>query len=174
MSFRDHLKCYWLIAKWNWNLNGESIFFSLCLVLLLIIVVTILITFLLSKTQNCIFPSLFYHRKTIKSNQIVSGKVFERSVYWSKYKAKSKKKDTTNEYKYFLESNFAGINRLVALIYSNVTNDAEGIIYQTVSSKIVTLASMEKTSMTIDSDIKWYEEIRKLTTWQGEDFTTGC
>ena len=27
---------------------------------------------------------------------------------------------------------------------------------------------------TIDSDIKPYEEIRKLTTRQGEDYTTGC
>ena len=26
----------------------------------------------------------------------------------------------------------------------------------------------------IDSDIKRYEEIRKLTTRQGEDYTTGC
>ena len=26
----------------------------------------------------------------------------------------------------------------------------------------------------IDSDIKRYEEIRKLTTEQGEDYTTGC
>ena len=26
----------------------------------------------------------------------------------------------------------------------------------------------------IDSDIKRYEEIRKLITGQGEDFTTGC
>ena len=25
----------------------------------------------------------------------------------------------------------------------------------------------------IDSDINWYEEIRKLTTRQGEDYTTG-
>ena len=25
-----------------------------------------------------------------------------------------------------------------------------------------------------DSDIKWYKEIRKLTTGQGEDFTTKC
>ena len=27
---------------------------------------------------------------------------------------------------------------------------------------------------TIDSDIKRYEEIRKLTTEQGKDYTTGC
>ena len=26
----------------------------------------------------------------------------------------------------------------------------------------------------IDSDIKQYEEIRKLTRLQGEDYTTGC
>ena len=26
----------------------------------------------------------------------------------------------------------------------------------------------------IDLDIKGFEEIRKLTTWQGEDYTTGC
>ena len=26
----------------------------------------------------------------------------------------------------------------------------------------------------IDSDIKRYKEIRKLTTGQGEDYTTGC
>ena len=26
----------------------------------------------------------------------------------------------------------------------------------------------------IDSDIKWYKEIRKLTTGQGEDYTIGC
>ena len=26
----------------------------------------------------------------------------------------------------------------------------------------------------IDSDIKWYEEIIKITTAQGEDYTNGC
>ena len=34
---------------------------------------------------------------------------------------------------------------------------------------------MEKTFMTKpDSDINWYKEMRKLTTWQGEDYSTGC
>ena len=35
-------------------------------------------------------------------------KGFERSVYWNEYKTKSENKNTTNEYKYFLKSNFAG------------------------------------------------------------------
>ena len=38
------------------------------------------------------------------------------------------------------------------------------------------LSSMEKNfyDETIDSDIKRYEEIRKLTVGQGEDYATGC
>ena len=45
------------------------------------------------------------------------------------------------------------------------------IIYQNELLIVVMSSSMEKT---IDSDIKRYEEIRKLTTGQGEDNTTGC
>ena len=45
------------------------------------------------------------------------------------------------------------------------------IIYQNELLIVVMSSSMEKT---IDSDIKRYEEIRKLTTGQGEDYTTGC
>ena len=37
---------------------------------------------------------------------------FERSVCWNEHKAKSENKNTTNEYRYFLESNFVGVNRL--------------------------------------------------------------
>ena len=42
-------------------------------------------------------------------------------------------------------------------------------------SNIITLSSMEKNSydQLIDLDIKWYEGIRKLTTEEGEDYTTG-
>ena len=32
----------------------------------------------------------------------------------------------------------------------------------------------KKYDQAIDSDIKQYEEIRKLTTGKGEDYTTGC
>ena len=45
------------------------------------------------------------------------------------------------------------------------------IIYQNELLIVVMSSSMEKTT---DSDRKRYEEIRKLTTGQGEDYTTGC
>ena len=39
-------------------------------------------------------------------------KGFERSVYWNEYKTKSENKYTKNEFRYFLESKFVGVNRL--------------------------------------------------------------
>ena len=50
-----------------------------------------------------------------KDNQKLSkllSKEFERSVYWNKYKKKSEDKNITNELRYFLESNFVGVNSL--------------------------------------------------------------
>ena len=35
----------------------------------------------------------------------------ERSVYWNEYKTKKENKNITNEYRYFPESNFVGVNR---------------------------------------------------------------
>ena len=49
-----------------------------------------------------------------KDNQTLSKflrKRFERSGYWNEYKTKSENKNTTNEYRYFLESNFVEVNR---------------------------------------------------------------
>ena len=44
-----------------------------------------------------------------KLSKLLSSR-FERSVYWNEYKTKSENKNTTNEYRYFLKSNFVCIN----------------------------------------------------------------
>ena len=46
-------------------------------------------------------------------------KRFERLVYLNEYKTKSENTNTTNEYRYFLERNFVGVNRLFVLVYWN-------------------------------------------------------
>ena len=46
-------------------------------------------------------------------------KGFERSVYWKECKTKSKNKNMTTEYRYFLESNFVAVKRLFVLVHSN-------------------------------------------------------
>ena len=43
--------------------------------------------------------------------------------YWNEYKTKSDKKNSTNEFRYFFESNFFGVNRLFVLIYTNQGNN---------------------------------------------------
>ena len=46
-------------------------------------------------------------------------------MYWNEYKTKSENKNTTNEYRYFLESNVEGVNKLPVLIYSNQDGNAK-------------------------------------------------
>ena len=65
-----------------------------------------------------------------KDNQKLSkllSKGFERSMYWNEYKINSENKNTTNKYRYFLESNFVGVNRLFVLIYFNRDNEVKTI-----------------------------------------------
>ena len=49
----------------------------------------------------------------------LQSKMFERPVQWNEYKTKIENKNTTNEFRYFLESNFIGVNGLFILDYSN-------------------------------------------------------
>ena len=77
-----------------------------------------------------------------------------RSVYWHEYKRKCENKNSTNEYRCFLESNLVGVNRFFVLVYSN-TDDAKryktqryylpkGVI-KTYNDDVITSSSLEKT-----------------------------
>ena len=112
---------------------------------------------------------LYVHVVTLSvtDNQKLSkllSKGFERSAYWNEYKTKSENKNTTNEYRYFIKSNFVGvINRLFVLFYTNEANNAkrfnlENLIYQNYN---VIINGKNFYDQPIDSDIKQYEEIRQ-------------
>ena len=108
-------------------------------------------------------------------------KGFERSVYWNEFKAKSENKNTTIEYRYFLESNCVGVNTLFLLVYSNQDNNSKrfktGRYYlpkSIIDNYDLIINGKNFYDPAIDSDIKRYDEIRKLTIGQGEDYTTGC
>ena len=103
-------------------------------------------------------------------------KGFERSVYWNEYKTKSYNKNTINEYRYFLESNFFGANRLFVLVYWNEDAASKRFKYKRyylptgiVNNYNVVINGKNYYDQPVDSDIKWYKEVRKLTTGQGED-----
>ena len=89
-------------------------------------------------------------------------------------------KNMTNKCRYFLESTFVGVNRLFVLVYLHQENDSKrfkaktyyvpkGIIY----NYNVIINGKNFYDQAIDSDIKRYDEIRKLTIRQGEDYITG-
>ena len=88
-------------------------------------------------------------------------KEFERSVYWNEYKTKRENKDTSNEHRYILKSNFAGIKELFA----------KGII----KNFNVTINGKNFYDKAINFDIKRYMiKIRKLTTRQVKDYIKAC
>ena len=102
-------------------------------------------------------------------------------MYRNEYKTKCKDKSTTNEYRHFIKTNFIGLKILFVLIYLNENNDIKwykflryyipkGII----NNYNVIINWKNFFDQPIDSDIKQYEEISKLTTGQGEDYATWC
>ena len=107
-------------------------------------------------------------------------KGFERSVYWNEYKTKSLNKNMTNEYRYFLGSNFVAINRIYVLVYTNQDANAHRFNAQKYYLQKGIIKNYNITNgkhfydQADDSDMKWYKEIRKLTTGQGENYTSGC
>ena len=63
-----------------------------------------------------------------RENQNLSkllSKGFERSAYWNESKTTSGNKNTANEYRYFLQSNFVGVDRLLLLVYTNQDGDSK-------------------------------------------------
>ena len=76
------------------------------------------IIFTIKVTRLCVHVVALSARDNQKLLKLLS-KGFERSVYWNEFKTKSENKNSANGYRYFLESNFLGINRLFAFVYSN-------------------------------------------------------
>ena len=78
-----------------------------------------------------------------------------------------------------MESNFVGVNRLFVLVYLNRDNDVKRFKtrrYYLTKARIknynVIINGKNFYDQPIDSDIKRYKEIRKLTTVKVEDYTT--
>ena len=80
-----------------------------------------------------------------------------------------------------MESNFVGVNRLFLLVYLNRDNDVKQFKtrrYYLTKDRIknynVIVNGKNFYDQPIDSDIKRYKEIRKLTIVKVEDYTTWC
>ena len=117
-------------------------------------------------------------QKTIKNCQNFLAKDLQDHCIGMNINKKSENKNTTNIYRYFLESNFVGVNRLFVLVYLNGGNDVKqdlnlkDITYQKALLRIIMSSSMKITFM-INQLILSKKKERNLPTGQDEDQTTG-
>ena len=117
------------------------------------------------------------------------GEGFKRSVYWNKYKVipnKIVKTAANNEEKSIREllySSCQGVKRLFILAYNNTEGNNQVSIYffrkyfllrVKIKNYNIEIDGKYFYDQSINDSIKQYDEIRKISTGQGDDYTTGC
>ena len=140
----------------------------------------ILVCFTMKNTYLYVFVVTLSRKDNKKLSKLLS-KGFERPVYWNDFNTKSENKNMINEYRYFFELNFVGASRLFVLVYSNKDDNSKRfktkrcyLPKSIIKNYHVIINGKNFYNQSIDSDIKRFEEIRKLTTRQGEDYATWC
>ena len=121
------------------------------------------------------------------------GKGFKRSIYWSKYNVIDNITvhiAAQNEEKYIrerLDASYQGVKRLFVLAYDNIAGDNDYNNQVSIGSfkkYFLPRGKIENCNIKIDGrnfydesmndSIKQYNEKRKISTGQGDDYTTVC
>ena len=104
---------------------------------------------------------------------------FKRSIYWNKYKVIFK--NYNNEYiRERIDPSFQGVNKLFVLPYAsgdNITNENSYKKYFLPRIKInynIEIDGRNFYDQPINDSIKQYDEVRKISTGKGDDYTTAC
>ena len=137
--------------------------------------------FIINDTKMYV-PVVTLSKKDNKDFIEQQNKGFQRSIYWNEYKTKEINENAdANVFKYInLDPSFQGVNRLFVMVY----NTANGQPTRNGQQKYyVPRIDLEKYNVIIDgrnfydnpveSDIKKYRELKKVTIRKGEDYTTG-
>ena len=117
------------------------------------------------------------------------GDGFKRLVYWNKCKVilnKIVEIAANNEEKYIrelLDSSYQGVKRLFLLAYNNTEGNNQVSIDSfrkyflprvKIENYIIEIDGRNFYDQPINDVIKQYEEVRKISTGQGDDYATGC
>ena len=117
------------------------------------------------------------------------GERFKRSIYWIKYKVIDNRiveiadNNEENHIRELLDSSRQGVKRLFVLAYYNAEGNNQ-ISIDSSKKYFLPRVKIENYNIEIDGknfydqpindSIKQYDEIRKISTGQGDDYTTGC
>ena len=106
---------------------------------------------------------------------------FKRSIYWNKYKIIFKDYNNNEYIRERLDASFEGVSRLFVLAYArgnNVTNEDSYRKYFLPRFKIknynIEINGRNFDDQSINDLIKQYDDVRKISTGQGDDCTTSC
>ena len=111
---------------------------------------------------------------------------FKRSVYWNDYASKIETRagDNNNVTRFPLDASFQGVNRLFVLAFNNIDNDANEVKRNSYKKYFLPRVDITKCNVLIDGtnsydqpisdQIRKYDEVRKIATGKGDDYTTGC
>ena len=111
---------------------------------------------------------------------------FKRSVYWNEYKSKIETKNlgANNVTRFPLDASFQGVNRLFVLAFGNTENGDKKVERDSdrkyflprvdITNYNVLIDGRNFYDQSINDQIKKYDEIRKIATGKGDNYTTGC
>ena len=106
---------------------------------------------------------------------------FKRPVYWNKYKVIDNKvvENAEKHIRELLDSSYQGVKRLFVLAYDN-----DQVSIDSFKKYFLPRVKIENYNIEIDrrnfydqlmnDSIDQYDEVRKISTGQGDDYTTGC
>ena len=114
---------------------------------------------------------------------------FKRPIYWNEYKVTPNKIveiADTNDVKHIrelLDSSHQGVKRLFVLAYNNTAGNDQ-VSVDSYKKYFLPRVKVDNYNIVIDGrnfydqpindSIKKYDEVRKISTGQGDDYTTGC
>ena len=172
-----HLSHFWRSLEMsliNWKVELSLEWYAKCV---LIIGNGANATFAITDTKLYVAVVILKTEGNVKLSKLLN-EGFKRSVYWNIYKIILKAYD--NEYtRERLDASFQGINRLFVLAYergNNVTNKNSYKKYFLPRFKnySIEIDGRNFYDQSINDLIKQYDEVRKISTGQGDDYTTGC
>ena len=109
-------------------------------------------------------------------SQLKSG--FKRTISWNKYLSKPELLRRNPNLNHLVEPSFQGVNRLFVLAFENDAQRTSNKRYYLPNVEIKDYNVMIDGKSLFDQPVKnnkeTYENIRKIATEQGNDYTTGC
>ena len=109
---------------------------------------------------------------------------FKRPIYWNEYKVISNNYNENEYIRELLDSSWQGVERLFVLACNNTADNDGQVSVDYFKKYFLPRFKIENYNIEIDGGnfydqpindlIKQYDEIRKISTGQGDDYTTDC